>query len=284
MTLPTSSRPIARVDEFGGRTVRWWDRPGSGPTVLFLGGCGQVLELWADVAQLLPGRALVAYDRPGLGGTSWPRRIPTLADELATLVELVDRIGAPVVVVAHSMAAFHAEALIRMHPDLVSGLVLADPSVEWPAADPGQPTTRSPRAVAWLAGPLRLRAFGPLGGRLSIRSQSYGGSTHRVAGRAPGHYNSPDALAMALAEAMAYGRQSWDLMRVRAHFAWPAPPAIVLSAEEGEERHRRGNQRRLASLLGADYRFVRNSRHLIMLDRPDAVARAVTDLPIEVRP
>jgi poly(3-hydroxyoctanoate) depolymerase len=40
-----------------------------------------------------------------------------------TLETLLETVGAAIVV-AHSMAGFHAEALVRQRPDLVVGLVL----------------------------------------------------------------------------------------------------------------------------------------------------------------
>ena len=44
---------------------------------------------WDPVVELLTGRWVVRMDRPGLAGTPWPGRLPTLAEEIATLEDLV---------------------------------------------------------------------------------------------------------------------------------------------------------------------------------------------------
>lgn len=265
----------AETSVMGGRAVRWWRRPGSGPTVMFLSGCGMAMEFWGQVVDLLPGRGVASYDRPGLGGTPWPGHLPTLDEEVGTLVDLLRGMGGPVVLVAHSMAAFHAEALTRAHPDLVAGVVLVDPSVEWPWSPPNVSSARPSRALGSMVSSLRLSALGPIVTRVMVWAQSNQRLTHEVAAKAPRRYNDPNALAMALAESTAYGRQSWDLMISRARFPWPDTPASVLSADKGEERRHRGGQLRLARSLHAEYSDVEHSRHFMMLDRPDAVADAV---------
>ena len=102
---------------------------GSGPPVLLLGGCGVPAELWAPVVERLPGATVVRLERAGGGGTRWPGRLPDLAGEVAVLAALLAELDGPAVVAAHSMAGPHAEALTRLHPDLVARLVLVDSSV-----------------------------------------------------------------------------------------------------------------------------------------------------------
>src|SRR5215217_191763 len=140
--------PVDGLATLGGRLVHVASRPGSGPPIVLLGGCGVPSYDWDLVADLLLDLALVLLDRPGLLGSPWPGELPQLASEVRTLESLLESIRTPsvgrassahesanetvgrTIVVAHSMAGFHAEALVRQRPDLVMGLVLADGSVE----------------------------------------------------------------------------------------------------------------------------------------------------------
>ena len=44
-------------------------RPGGGPAVVLLNGCGLASVAWDAVVEALPGRAVIAVDRPGRCGT-----------------------------------------------------------------------------------------------------------------------------------------------------------------------------------------------------------------------
>ena len=55
-------------------------------------------------------------------------------------------------------------------------------------------------------------------------------------------------------------------------------PTVVLTAAGDGGARWVANQRRLAELLGARQVVIDDSRHLIMLDRPDAVADAIRSL------
>ena len=154
MTLP------GRVVVAGGRAVHIVEQAGDAPVVLFLGGCGVAYYAWDSVVALLGGRRIVRMDRPGMAGTPWPGRLPTLAEEVDTLADLIGMIGSIPVIVAHSMGGPHAEALARRHPDLVAGLILVDGSVE-----------RTPRPPSGLEG-ARRRA--ELAHRIRPRSRPRG--------------------------------------------------------------------------------------------------------------
>ncbi|AZZ42506.1 alpha/beta hydrolase [Acidipropionibacterium jensenii] len=265
----------------GPRQVRLRIRHGRGPAALLMSGAAQSSELWRPVVEGLPDRLVVSYDRPGMGGTRWPGRLPSLAEEAQTATALARRIRPPVILVAHSMAAFHAEAMIREHPDLVAGLVLVDPSVEWHARRP------SPQGSG-LAHTVRLAARSGLSG-LGELTMATGTllQTSWSAGRLRGYlrthrlrevFADPDSLAMSTAELLAYPRQAWELMEVRAHHPWPGTATILLSAEHSHAEQEVDRQDRLARLLGAELRVVHGSRHLIMLDEPGAIAGAIREL------
>lgn len=105
------------------------------PVVLLPGGAeasdgffpGLIEGLRAD-----PGCRVILYDRPGTGTSSVAG---SLAGATTALKATVDEMGlGPVVVVGQSLGGAVAALLARDHPDVVSGLVLLDPT---PINDPG---------------------------------------------------------------------------------------------------------------------------------------------------
>lgn len=266
--------------ELGGRRVRLTERKGRGPMVVLLGGCGVPSPLWQPVVDLLPGCSVVRLDRPGMLGTPWPGRLPRLDEEVATLAALVARTGEPVVLVGHSMAGPHAEAFVRRYPELVRGLVLVDGSVEWELRPAGRRDQGlrafwrvAARVVRQSLQPRPLRLVARLGGRVVVAAQS----RLRVWSRMPGvvALGDPEAAASVVAENGAYADQLRDLERVRAERPWPGTPTVVLTAAGDGGPSWVRDQHRLADLLQARQVVVEDSRHLMMLDRPQRVADAV---------
>lgn len=245
--------------------------------VVFINGCAMSQHTWHRVVPLVPDRHLLLFDRPGMDETPWPGVIPTLADEVSTLVELIGQRG-PAVLVAHSMAAFHAEALARVRPDLVSGLILIDPSVEWEAQPPRRPRLWMPQVVRHLTQVPPIGWSGHLAHRIGVWAQSHegrGGLGSQITKRLGTLYRRPDTLAMCVAEFLAYREQAWDLQAVRRGHPWPQIPGVILSALDGEGTRFAEPQARLGRLLGLPVRRVGRARHLLMLDRPQVVAEAI---------
>ncbi len=272
-----------RIDglvQLGGREVRVTDGGGTGPPVVLLAGCGVPSPVWDGVIRLLPGVRAVRLDRPGMLGTPWSGRLPTLAEECRTLADLLARLGAPVVLVAHSMAGLHAEALAREHPELVAGLVLVDGSVEWDAksARPARRRLGLARLVA------RLPTVGPAGGlvgRGAVAFASHQGWRGPGADAFAGVYRHHGSVAAVIAENAAYAAQIADLDALRERRPWPARPGFVLTATGDGGADWSASQHRLADLLGHRQIVVDDSRHLMMLDRPDVIAEAVRSLTEE---
>ena len=271
----------SHVTSLGGRVVHLEVVPGGGTPVLLLPGCAVPSYAFRPVETALPGRWLVALDRPGMVDTPWPGHLPTLAEEVATLLALCEAVGTPPVVVAHSMAGPHAEALVRLHPGSVAGLVLLDASIEVDARRPSAAFDR-----AWLGASRvalegsRLPPFAvaaALSTRVAVWSQS---QRLRINySRPPGTeelFRRPDTLATLVAEQAAYGDQLADLQDLLRTTTWPGTPSVVLTA--GNRTGWVRKQRVLAHRIGADQVVVDDSRHLMMVDRPDAVADAVLGL------
>jgi pimeloyl-ACP methyl ester carboxylesterase len=271
--------PADGLTDLAGRVVHLVSQPGAGPPIVLLGGCGVPSYDWDFVADLLPDLSLVRLDRPGLLGSPWPGEMPRLAAEVATLEALLETVG-PAIVVAHSMAGFHAEALVRRRPDLVAGLVLADGSVELMARRP-----RLQRGWLQLARLVRslmiipvLRMLPSFTQRLLVAAQSHRRVSESVSPLTKQTFRDSDAIASVVAEQAAYAEQAWDLAEVRKDYVWPKIPTVVLTAAEKGGARWIAEQAQLAKLLKAHQMVVENSRHLIMIDRPDVVARVVREL------
>ncbi|MER7750953.1 alpha/beta hydrolase [Kitasatospora sp. NPDC097643] len=291
MTAPGAPRIRARFLRVGGVPLHVRTE-GNGPVCLLSGGLGSSWFDWDLVVPFLtPYRTVVRFDRPGYGlsaaepATTSPA--PTAAGEAERIRAVLDGLGLrePCTVAGHSLAAFHVEAFARLHPGRVAGLVLVDGSVE-PAARPlPAPGLRdlAARAVAGTATALAVPyLFGPAARRLTARL-----ATVRREDLAPPllvrHcYRTGRALRALLRENVRYLDVAAELDELRRTRPLPEGlPVTVLAADDGCRSRRTeawlAEQRELAALLGADYRTTAPAGHLVMFDRPDAVASAVLD-------
>ena len=101
---------------------------GARPYVL-LHGIGMGRSVYLDFIERLPGR-IIALDLPGFGEAPEPSRTLTMArhaDLIAAFLRSIDVSDA--VVIGHSMGSQIGAELASRHPSLVSGLVLAGPTV-----------------------------------------------------------------------------------------------------------------------------------------------------------
>ncbi|WP_129842202.1 alpha/beta fold hydrolase [Streptomyces sp. RFCAC02] len=108
------------------------------PAHVLLHGLPMNADLWAPLAEHLPGDVLVA-DLPGLG-----RSAPTDQPTDRWLADLLRPVRSRPVLVAHSLACGPALRFATGHPDRVSGLVLIAPSF---LQAPGPRLARSRAAV-----------------------------------------------------------------------------------------------------------------------------------------
>ncbi|WP_441245968.1 alpha/beta fold hydrolase [Kitasatospora sp. McL0602] len=264
-------------------------REGQGPVCVLSGGLGCSWFDWDLVVGLLaPHRTVVRFDRPGYGLSAPARPAPSAAGEAERIRLLLDALGLtePCTLVGHSIAGFHVEAFARLHPGRAAGLLLLDASTE-PAPHPRPaPALRdlAARTAAAAAGALAVPYLcGPLGRRLVARA-----STVRREDLAPAElvrrcYRPRRALRAALRENSRYLDVAAELAELRERAPLPEIPVTVMAADAGRGTRRSARwldrQRELAELLGARYRTVAPAGHLAMADRPDAVARAVLELP-----
>ncbi|WP_030165887.1 alpha/beta fold hydrolase [Spirillospora albida] len=262
--------------------------PAGGPPLLLSTGLGGAWFDWTPVVRLLEGAyRVMVFDRPGLGLSPAAQRPPSLRRDVGTMAVLAERAGRPVTLLAHSMAAFPAEALARLRPDLVRGLVLVDPSCERdPRVLVRKAAALTPLATAFgaLLDATRLaRMLGPLGRRLVLartttRDEPVPAKTVRAV------YGRGTVLGTVLAENLAYREMAVDLARLRERRRFPAIPLAVLTAlgNAPDSRRARSWAEAHAELAGMSPHGSRaelpGCLHMVSLDRPDAVADAVAEV------
>ncbi|MFJ9429973.1 alpha/beta fold hydrolase [Streptomyces sp. NPDC101490] len=245
---------------------------GAGPVCVLAAGLGLSWFDWDPVVPLLaPHRTVVRFDRPGHGLSAPAASPPTAEGEADRIAALLDALGhpGPVTVVGHSIAGFHAEGFARLHPGRTAALVLVDSSVE-EHPRPARLPRAVPRALgAVLAAAGLPAALGPALRRAAVRHDPAPAELVRRV------YRTSRVFRGTLLENSRYGAVAAGLDALRA--AHPLPPGLpvtVLAAPDGSARWE-ARQRALARRLGARYEAAVPSGHLVMLDRPDAVADAV---------
>ncbi|MFJ6753875.1 MULTISPECIES: alpha/beta fold hydrolase [unclassified Streptomyces] len=268
---------------------------GRGPVCVLSAGLAMAWFDWDAVAGLLAasGRTVVRFDRPGHGLSGPAAEPPTTAGEAHRIAGLLDVLGftGPVTVVGHSIAAFHAEAFARLYPRRTAALVLLDGSVE------EDPRTVLPAALrTGVARALGLAvtaaglpaALGPLARRATVRASRTGGPDPAARDLVRRCYRTGRVWRGALLENSRYPDMAAELLALRGTHPLTAP-ATVIAGHDGPFPHGSAvgglhgrsalrwlaRQADLADVLGARFEVAEPAGHLVMLDRPDQVARAV---------
>ncbi len=97
---------------------------GKGPALMLVHGVGLRAEAWFPMIPFLQTRfSLTVIDLPGHGASPLFRKKPQLVDYTNTLADVLKKIGAPAVVVGHSMGALITMDLAIRYPELVSTIV-----------------------------------------------------------------------------------------------------------------------------------------------------------------
>ncbi|MFI5862314.1 alpha/beta fold hydrolase [Streptomyces sp. NPDC051546] len=259
---------------------------GSGPPVVLSAGLAMAWFDWDPVAELLvaAGRTVVRFDRPGHGLSAPAVRPPTAAGEAHRIARLLDVLGLgaePVTVAGHSLAGFHAEAFARLHPGRTAALVLVDASVE------ERPRTVLPAGVRTGAARLLGRAvtaaglpaaLGPWARRSAVRASRAGGADPAARDLVRRCYRTGRVWRGALLENARYPDTAAEVLALRAALPLTAPVTVLAGHDPGARRldlRWLGRQAALADALGARFVVAEPAGHLVMLDRPHQVARAV---------
>ncbi len=262
-------------------------REGAGPVCVLSGGLGLSWFDWDAVIPLLtPYRTVVRFDRPGYGFSAPPVIAPTAAAEAERIRRVLDALGlhGPCTVAGHSQAGFHAEAFARLYPERTAALLLVDASVE---EAPRPPTASGLRtAAAWaLATALTAAAvpyaLGPTGRRLLWSATTLDGRDPAPMPLVRRTYRTGRMLRATLLENTRRPDMAAEIRALRADRPLPAVPVTVLAAYDGSGSRRAlywlRRQLGLAETLGARFKIVTPAGHLIMIDRPRAVASALLE-------
>lgn len=126
---PTAARRVEVVEVDGVRLRACVaGEAGAGPPVLLVMGVGGSLELWGPFEQRLHAAGLrtVAFDAPGTGESSLPRRPLRMAGLARLVTGMLDALGLDLVaVLGVSFGGTLAQQLAHQAPERVSRLVLA---------------------------------------------------------------------------------------------------------------------------------------------------------------
>lgn len=182
-------------------------------------------------------RSVIRFDRPGLGRSPADPAPPTLYGEAARLAALVP-CTIRATVVAHSVAAWHAEAFARLHPLRVASLVLVEPACE---------VRRRRRALVAGLG-WWLPAFGATWGATAL-ARVLGPPLHRLRNGMVdpyGVYGTGRVVAAVVGEWLAHREMAATLRKVRREHPFLAVPVTVISGGRPNCCHER-----LAAALGA---------------------------------
>lgn len=264
---------------------------GRGPVCVLSAGLAMAWFDWDPVVAPLvaAGRTVVRFDRPGHGLSGPATEPPTTAGEAHRIAGLLDALAlvlgadaaGPVTVVGHSIAAFHAEAFARLHPERAAALVLVDGSVEENprTALPVALRTGAARALGRAVTAVGLpAALGPSARRATVRASRTGGSDPAAQDLVRRCYRTGRVWRGALLENSRYPDMAAELQALRGTHPLAAPTTVLAAYDGSAGRgalHWLSRQADLADLLGARFEVAEPAGHLIMLDRPDQVARTI---------
>jgi lipase len=247
-------------------------------TWIVVPGLAETPEEFGRVVELLPDHDVRVID-------PWRTPITSDVDALRTAAGVSP--DAEVALVGHSIGGLAVLRWALTRPHEVTRLVLVDSSLTsetgWRPFYPGRRGDRAVRSVVKALARVGVpQLLGPAVRRLIVRL----GSTA-----------NHDPLSRATAKARYGGSESWLLFWDELAGSWElaaevaklvatpvgtVAPTAVLVATGGTSRFTAkgwlAGQQKLADRLGATVEVLKNSAHLVHLDRPDAIAAAVQRL------
>lgn len=262
--------------------------PQSGlPTVILAAGGGNASPDWAlvqpEVAQVT---RVCSYDRAGWAWSDSgprPRSSRVFATELYNLLRAANEDG-PYIVVGHSLGSHTVRIFAGDHPDEIEGIVLVDPRLEELATHPFFAPTRSERQLELWELLARLGFFRAVGRNMLPAPYQEKMPDYPVEIMITPRYFEMSLLEDALAsdrEVLAADGFGDTPLIVIVH-GDPAPIIYgPLQGEELEEAERMFEQaaKKLATLsTNSRYLVAEGSGHLVIIERPDLVIRAILSL------
>lgn len=243
---------------------------------VLLPGLAETPEEFAEVVSLLPGNDLRVLD---------PWHVPITAP----VEELRESTGVtlPVGLLGHSIGGLAALRWMLTHPDEVDRLVLIDSSLTsetgWRWLYPGTRGDRAVRSVLRVLGRIGVpQLLGPLARRVFVRVGSMSNRDLLSKETARSRYGAAGSWLLFWDELTGSWALAAEVARLLESPPTFVPPVVVLVATGGSSRFTAGSwlagQRALAAKLNATVEVLPDAAHLVHLDRPDAIAKAVTQL------
>lgn len=149
--MPTPTDRAHRTVTVGNQRLRVLvESAGHGRPLLLINGIGATGQLFGPLRQHLTDRETIAFDAPGVGGSSTPPLPQTMRSLARTVAAMVDELGHDSVdVLGLSWGGALAQELTRRHPELVNRLILCA-TMPGVLSVPGRPA-----ALSILMSPLR---------------------------------------------------------------------------------------------------------------------------------
>lgn len=251
----------------GGFTWSYREVEGAGIPVLFLHAFPLQKAMWEPVMDRLEGRAALAVDLPGFGGSRPVPETPSMAGYAAGIVAFLEALGLErVVLCGLSMGGYLAFALWRGHRERVAGMILADTRA---GADTPQAREGRFSLIARLEKEGSRAAAGSLPSLLGPTTRELNpGLLQELEGWVLA--NPAEGIAAA-SQAMAERPDSVALLpEVQV-------PALVVVGEEDGVTPPEEAEAMAAGLPRADLVRIPAAGHLSALEQPGAFAQAVMD-------
>ena len=242
---------------------------GEGPAVVLVHGTATARTVWRETIDALgDGMRAIAYDRRAYGDSGAPEPYggTTVGEQADDLAELIERLeAAPAVLCGHELGALAALDLAARHPALAERVVVVEPPLLWLVPDGTDAVADMREAVARAA-----REDGAAGAVRAYLEEIGGPGVRELMGaeRMDASLANPRAFAADLAAAASWAAGRKELRQLA------VPCTIVIGA--GSARVRQEAARALDELLPDSRLAEVESGHFVHLERPDAVAAAVS--------
>lgn len=252
---------------------------GSPRLLLIHGASSNHLELWGPLAdEFSPLHRVIAYDRPGMGHSTRPRRNGhTLASQANVAARVLEGTGdGAAVIVGHSLGAGVALRLALDHPHLVSGLVLIAPASN---PYPGKPAWWARLSATPIVGDifcgLLIPWLGPLMSPASVANNFWPQPT-------PVSYVESAGVPL-IFRPRAFRASALDVVATKREFAAQQPryaelltPAVIITAEKDKIVSPKRHARALAAdLPAAELVIAPDAGHMPHRLRTDLVVAAI---------
>ncbi len=256
--------------------VRMYGEETPDPPLVLLHAFPLDATMWDGVLPALPGIGrVITVDLPGFGATPLPAAVPSLDVAAAGVLATLDGLGRSQAVLAGcSMGGYVALAFARQAPARLAGIALVDSKAEADGEETRENRERIAQAVTGEAG---TRALLPM--LDTLLGPATRAERPDVVGAVRSTLLRADPAAVAWTQrAMAARPDATDLLG-----RLSVPAAVVVGEDDavtGPDLARAA----AAALPDAVLTVVPRCGHLSPVERPEAVAAALTGLMFRVRP